>query len=95
MNTWLIDPRYFCAYAAAAEDDADLPKGTHLRLFPSSSIGFPLAPSCCGRSTRGRSSPFPSTGSGAMVVNCPGPIWTRRAGRCSVGASPRCPGMRD
>jgi len=44
MNTWLIDPRYFCAYAAAAEDDADLPKGTHLRLFPSSSIGFPLAP---------------------------------------------------
>lgn len=44
MNSWLIDPRYFAAYAAAAEADADLPKGTHLRLFPSSAIGFPLAP---------------------------------------------------
>jgi len=44
MNSWLIDPRYFSAYAAAAEGDADLPKGTHLRLFPSSAIAWPLAP---------------------------------------------------
>ncbi|MGM9480622.1 hypothetical protein ACS5PN_05445 [Roseateles sp. NT4] len=47
MNSWLVHPRYFSAYAAAAgivASDPDLPKGTHLRLFPSAALGFPLAP---------------------------------------------------
>ncbi|WP_457446373.1 hypothetical protein [Roseateles sp. P5_E4] len=47
MNSWLVDPRYFSAHAAAAgivAPDPDLPKGTHLRLFPSAALGFPLAP---------------------------------------------------
>ncbi|MDP1898971.1 MAG: hypothetical protein Q8K96_00770 [Rubrivivax sp.] len=49
MNSWLIHPRYFSAYAAAAGmgpdvPDPDLPKGTHLRLFPSAALGLPLAP---------------------------------------------------
>jgi hypothetical protein len=51
MNSWLIAPRHFSAYAAsvgfdpaAAVPDADLRKGTHLRLFPSAALGLPLAP---------------------------------------------------
>jgi hypothetical protein len=44
MSTFLADPTVFSAYAAAAADDPDLRRGTHLRLFPSSRIGFPLAP---------------------------------------------------
>jgi len=51
MNSWLIHPRYFSLYAAtvgvepaAAVPDADLRKGTHLRLFPSAALGLPLAP---------------------------------------------------
>lgn len=51
MNSWLIDPRYFSAYAATvgmdsvdAVADADMRKGTHLRLFPSSALGLALAP---------------------------------------------------
>lgn len=51
MNSWLIHPRYFSAHAAsvgidpaAAVPDADLRKGTHLRLFPSAALGLPLAP---------------------------------------------------
>jgi hypothetical protein len=42
--SWFIHPRYLSAYAAAADRDPDLQKGTHLRLFPSDVIGFPLAP---------------------------------------------------
>jgi hypothetical protein len=47
MNSWLVHPRYFAAWAAAAgavAGDPDLGKGTHLRLFPSAGLGFPLAP---------------------------------------------------
>ena len=47
MNSWMIHPRYFSAYAAAAgavASDPDLPKGMHLRLFPCAALGFPLAP---------------------------------------------------
>jgi hypothetical protein len=44
MSTFLAHPTIFSAYAAAAEADADLREGTHLRLFPSGRIGFPLAP---------------------------------------------------
>lgn len=47
MTSWLVEPRYFSAYAAAAgtvAGDPDLQKGTHLRLFPSAVLGFPLAP---------------------------------------------------
>lgn len=54
MNSWLINPRYFSAYAAtvgmspaaapASDTDADLREGTHLRLFPSAALGLPLAP---------------------------------------------------
>ncbi len=46
MNSWLIHPRYFAAWAAAAgigASDPNLSKGTHLRLFPSAALGFPLA----------------------------------------------------
>ena len=42
--TWFIHPRYLSSYAAAADRDPDLREGTHLRLFPSDVIGFPLAP---------------------------------------------------
>jgi hypothetical protein len=42
--SWFIHPRYLSSYAAAADRDPDLRKGTHLRLFPSDLIGFPLAP---------------------------------------------------
>lgn len=42
--SWFIHPRYLSSYAAAADRDPDLRKGTHLRLFPSDVIGFPLAP---------------------------------------------------
>jgi hypothetical protein len=44
MSSWFIHPRYLSAFAAAADRDPDLRKGTHLRLFPSEAIGFPLAP---------------------------------------------------
>ena len=44
MSSWFVHPRYLSAFAAAAERDANLRKGTHLRLFPSEVIGFPLAP---------------------------------------------------
>ena len=49
MNSWLIHPRYFSAYAAAVgmgldAPDPDLPNGTHLRLFPSAALGLPLGP---------------------------------------------------
>ncbi len=47
MTSWLVDPRYFSAHAAAAginAADPELQKGTHLRLFPSATLGFPLAP---------------------------------------------------
>lgn len=49
MNSWLVHPRYFSAFAAAVgmgpdAPDPDLPKGTHLRLFPSAALGLPLAP---------------------------------------------------
>lgn len=51
MNSWFVHPHYFSAYAAtvgvdpsAAVPDADLRKGTHLRLFPSAALGLPLAP---------------------------------------------------
>src|SRR5262245_17852510 len=42
--SWFIHPRYLSAYCAAVDRDADLREGTHLRLFPSDVIGFPLAP---------------------------------------------------
>lgn len=42
--SWFIHPRYLSSYATAADRDPDLPVGTHLRLFPSDVIGFPLAP---------------------------------------------------
>jgi hypothetical protein len=42
--SWFIHPRYLSAYAAAADRDPDLRRGTHLRLFPSDLLGFPLAP---------------------------------------------------
>jgi hypothetical protein len=44
MSSWFVHPRYLSAFAAAANRDPDLRKGTHLRLFPSDVIGFPLAP---------------------------------------------------
>ena len=44
MSTFLAHPTIFAAYAAAAAGDPDLRTGTHLRLFPSSVIGFPLSP---------------------------------------------------
>jgi hypothetical protein len=37
-------PDLFAAVALAARSDADLPDGVHLRLMPSSSLGFPIAP---------------------------------------------------
>jgi hypothetical protein len=40
----LIHPRYLSSFAAACDRDPDLPMGTHLRLFPSEIIGFPLCP---------------------------------------------------
>lgn len=44
MSAIFPGPTIFAAYAAAAENDPDLRPGTHLRLFPSTRIGFPLAP---------------------------------------------------
>lgn len=44
MSTFLAHPSVFSDYAVAADADADLRQGTHLRLFPSTSIGFPIAP---------------------------------------------------
>jgi hypothetical protein len=44
MSTFLVHPSVFSAYAAADHADPDLQRGTHLRLFPSTLIGFPLAP---------------------------------------------------
>jgi len=37
-------PKYFAALAVAAENDADLARGTHVRLLPAPALGFPLAP---------------------------------------------------
>src|SRR5215472_11972497 len=37
-------PDLFAAVALAARGDADLPDGVHLRLLPSPSLGFPIAP---------------------------------------------------
>lgn len=44
MSSWFVHPHYLSAFAAAAERDVNLRKGTHLRLFPSDATGFPLAP---------------------------------------------------
>jgi len=44
-SSWFAQTGVFSAYAAVCEgDDGDLAKGLHLRVFPSSEIGFPLAP---------------------------------------------------
>ncbi len=37
-------PDLFSSVAVAARGDADLPDGGHLRLMPSSALGFPIAP---------------------------------------------------
>ena len=64
MNSWLIHPRYFSAWAAAAgigASDPDLSKGTHLRLFPSAALGFPLAPFLLWRVDAFETEPLPMT----------------------------------
>lgn len=40
----LAPPHLFAAVGLAADDDPDLPRGTHLRLLPSPLLGFPVAP---------------------------------------------------
>jgi len=57
----------FAAIAVAAHHDADLPEGVHLRLMPSPSVGFPVAPFGVYRTT-----PFLAT---------PQVIWRDRAGK--------------
>jgi hypothetical protein len=57
----------FAAVALAARNDADLPDGVHLRLMPSPSLGFPIAPFGIYRVE-----PFIAT---------PQLIWRDRAGR--------------
>lgn len=44
-SPWFAKALVFSAHAGVSEgDDADVPKGVHLRLMPSASIGLPLAP---------------------------------------------------
>ena len=80
-SSWFAQTAVFAAHAAVCEgDDADLPKGTHLRVFPAADIGFPLAPmgiwnmptpSDCRRSN--------SSGSIAAVDRWRRPVSTRPA----------------
>ncbi|MCU1226574.1 MAG: hypothetical protein JWQ42_4667 [Edaphobacter sp.] len=45
MTSWFAQFNVFSAHATVClGEDNDLPKGTHLRAFPSAEIGFPLAP---------------------------------------------------
>jgi hypothetical protein len=43
-NSWFAQTSVFSAHGVVCRSDDDLPKGTHLRAFPSVEIGFPLAP---------------------------------------------------
>jgi hypothetical protein len=44
MSSFLAGPELFAAYASATVDDPDLPRASHLRLLPTSALGFPFAP---------------------------------------------------
>ncbi|MBO9519879.1 MAG: hypothetical protein J7493_17605 [Porphyrobacter sp.] len=44
MSSFLAPAALFSAYCAAGAEDSDLAKGTHIRLFPSQRIGFPIGP---------------------------------------------------
>src|ERR1700761_1888687 len=45
-SSFLAPPDLLSLLAIAADSDADLGKGTHLRIIPSPLLGLPLSPFC-------------------------------------------------
>jgi hypothetical protein len=44
VSSFLVDPRLFMSVGAVASGDPDLGSAAHLRIVPSPTLGFPLAP---------------------------------------------------